>query len=198
MVWRSDAERWCARISSPLRGPASVSVAAFSTKDDSVFEAYYGENSERPFALDPDVLFEIGSLTKVFTAILLTKLAHEGRIELDAPIGEILPEFAGLASWITPRALSTHTSNLPRLPFSSWDQRAWAFYFPECRINPYPRFSETDLVTWMHAYRPEGKPPAPRFRYSNLSVGYWALPWAGLWVGPMRKLSNTKFSIRWD
>lgn len=170
MVWRSDAERWCARVAEPYRGPRSGAIAAFATRADIVFEFYDGLRSASSCPPDPDTLFEIGSITKVFTAILLAKLALDGRIEIDAPIADILPEFSKAPAWISPRSLSTHTSGLPRLPFNMLDRRAWCFYFSESRFNPYPKFSETDLVAWMCEYQPDQSPRARKFRYSNLGV----------------------------
>jgi len=150
-------------------------MAAFATRNDSLFEAYDGGNPDRAALPDPDTLFEIGSLTKVFTAILLAKLALDGRIGLDAPISEIMPEFTQAPAWITPRALSTHMSGLPRLPISLLDRRAWCFYFPQSRLNPYPEFSEDDLLAWIRVYRAGRRSQAGRFHYSNLGVGLLGL-----------------------
>ena len=64
-----------------------------------------------------DSMFQIGSITKVFTATLIMKLVEEGRLQLDRPIVHYLPEFA-LASAldaqsITTRHLLSHTSGIP-------------------------------------------------------------------------------------
>jgi CubicO group peptidase (beta-lactamase class C family) len=61
----------------------------------------------------PDTLFQIGSITKVFTTTLIMQLADEGRIELDAPARKYLPELRfGDGDSVTIRHLLTHTSGV--------------------------------------------------------------------------------------
>lgn len=67
-------------------------------------------------ALDGDTIFEIGSVTKVFTALLLADAAQRGEVRLDQPVRELLPE------WLIPQRgrpitlqdLAQHVSGLPR------------------------------------------------------------------------------------
>ncbi|MBG0830323.1 serine hydrolase [Planomonospora sp. ID67723] len=63
-----------------------------------------------------DSLFQIGSVTKVWTATQIMLLAEQGRLTLDTPVIEILPEFrladAGLAGTVTVRHLLSHTSGI--------------------------------------------------------------------------------------
>ena len=66
-----------------------------------------------------DTLFEIGSITKTFTAITLAREIERGAVRLDQPIQELLPPDVKLpkdARGITLRHLTTHTSGFPRLP----------------------------------------------------------------------------------
>jgi serine-type D-Ala-D-Ala carboxypeptidase/endopeptidase len=65
----------------------------------------------RPRPVDADTLFEIGSVTKVFTAVLLADADQRGVVKLDDSIGAPSP-----AGGITYRQLVTHTSGLPRMP----------------------------------------------------------------------------------
>ncbi|MDT7572842.1 MAG: hypothetical protein QOE05_3016 [Actinomycetota bacterium] len=64
----------------------------------------------------PDTLFQIGSISKVYTATLVLRLADEGRIDLDAPVATLLPELSlgaqELQEGLTTRHLLTHTSGL--------------------------------------------------------------------------------------
>ncbi|MFF6968816.1 serine hydrolase domain-containing protein [Streptomyces anthocyanicus] len=64
--------------------------------------------------VDTDTLFQIGSITKLWTATLVTQLADEGLIDLDAPVREALPEFRiadeSAAAAITVRQLLCHTA----------------------------------------------------------------------------------------
>lgn len=155
----------------PYLGRRSGAVTAVATIDDIALRAYGDTDPARPSAPDADTLFEIGSITKVFTAILLAKLALDGRIDLDAPIAELLPEFTGVSTAITPRRLSTHTSGLPRLPIGIWDRRYWCFHFPESRFNPHPDFTNAELVAWMRGSGAPREARVGKFHYSNLGVG---------------------------
>ena len=64
----------------------------------------------------PDSLFQIGSITKVWTATLVMQLADEGRLDLDAPVADVLPGFRvgdpGVSRAVTTRHLLTHTSGI--------------------------------------------------------------------------------------
>lgn len=65
----------------------------------------------------PDTLFQIGSITKVWTTTLVQILAEEGRLQLDAPVRTYVPELKlldeGTAEAVTVRHLVNHTSGLP-------------------------------------------------------------------------------------
>jgi serine-type D-Ala-D-Ala carboxypeptidase/endopeptidase len=68
---------------------------------------------------DADTVFEIGSITKVFTGILLSQSIESGELELDDRIADLLPEgwtLSEAAQEITLRHCTTHTSGFPRLP----------------------------------------------------------------------------------
>jgi len=69
---------------------------------------------DRRVAMRPDSIFDLASLTKVYTAILALQQVDEGRIDLDAPVATYLPEFAGPGkSPVTVAMLLSHTSGLP-------------------------------------------------------------------------------------
>lgn len=64
----------------------------------------------------PDTLFQIGSITKVYTATLMLRLVDQGRLDLDAPVRRYLPSLRlrddAAAEAITPRNLLTHSSGI--------------------------------------------------------------------------------------
>ncbi len=65
-------------------------------------------------AMRPDSIFDLASLTKVYTSILLLQQVERGKVDLDAPVVDYLPGFTGAGkSAITVRMLLTHTSGLP-------------------------------------------------------------------------------------
>ena len=64
----------------------------------------------------PDSLFQIGSITKVWTATLVLQLVDEGGLDLDAPVADVLPGFRvadpEVSRTVTTRHLLTHTSGI--------------------------------------------------------------------------------------
>lgn len=83
------------------------------------------EGVERAVAgegITADALFEIGSVSKVFTGILLADMVERGLVSLDTTLGELVPGGRTLdpaVAAITLRELSDHTSGLPRLPMNA-------------------------------------------------------------------------------
>ncbi len=67
-----------------------------------------------PLEVDGDTLFQIGSISKTFTAALAALLAQRGLLDLDAPLRQYMPGFqvsdAGAAEQVTPRILFSHTA----------------------------------------------------------------------------------------
>ena len=118
-----------------------------------------------PRVPDADSVFEIGSITKVFTAIVLADMVEGGEVGLDAPVRELLGPDARLPSRdgieITPLHLATHSSGLPRLP-DNLD--------PADLANPYADYTEADLMAFLASHdlrRPIGE----SVEYSNLGAG---------------------------
>ncbi|MDG4833604.1 serine hydrolase [Solwaraspora sp. WMMD1047] len=62
----------------------------------------------------PDSIFDLASITKVYTSILLLQQVERGRVRLDAPVRDYLPGFTGTGkAAVTVEMLLTHTSGLP-------------------------------------------------------------------------------------
>ena len=111
----------------------------------------------------PRTIFQIGSVTKVFTALLLADMAERGEVHLSDPAASYLPGPAppGL---VTLADLATHTSGLPRLPR---DLFLSALLHP---ADPYARYPVARLVrAARHALR-AGSPGSP-YAYSNFGFG---------------------------
>lgn len=62
----------------------------------------------------PDTRFNVGSITKLMTRIIIQKLAREGRLALDEPFGRVLPDYPDreIAARVTPRQLLEMSSGL--------------------------------------------------------------------------------------
>ncbi|MBT2674366.1 beta-lactamase family protein [Streptomyces sp. ISL-14] len=114
---------------------------------------------------EPDTRFEVGSLTKTFTALLLAELAARGEVRYDDPVARYLP-FPVPGPPITLLHLATHTSGLPRLPPGLFGRQALAAWFS----NPYAAFSPADLLAALPRTRLHHR-PGTRVRYSNYGVG---------------------------
>ena len=97
-------------------------VALGVVVDDAlVFSKGYGARDDKGGAIDADTVFRIGSITKVFTAMMALGLREEGKLRFDDPASAHLPELSRLLypvgdlQPITVRQLLTHTAGLPRL-----------------------------------------------------------------------------------
>jgi CubicO group peptidase (beta-lactamase class C family) len=106
-------------------------------------------------AITAETLFEIGSVTKTLTALLLAQMTLAGEVSLETRIGDELP--AGENGTMTLGQLATHTSGLPRLPQSLM---AKARVTPQ---DPNVDYRAEDLVADLQAHR--ATPGAPE--YSN-------------------------------
>lgn len=98
-------------------------------------------------ALDGTTVFEIGSMTKVFTALLLAQMQGEGEVRLDQPVAELLPPDVTVPSrgrrQITLTDLATHTSALPGLPTN---------FAPADPDNPYADYTVEQLHDFLAGY----------------------------------------------
>ena len=115
--------------------------------------------------LDGNTVFEIGSITKVFTATVLASLAEEGKVRLDDPVQKFLPASVRMPTLsgkpITLALLAEQRSGLPRLPDNM------KFANP---ANPYADYSVPQLYEFLSRYQLT-RDPGETFEYSNLGVG---------------------------
>ena len=83
-----------------------------------------------------DTVFEIGSMTKVFTSLVLMDMTRRGEVALTDPVSKYLPTGVKLPERnnrkITLADLSTHSSGLPRMPTS---------FAPKDETNPYADYT---------------------------------------------------------
>ena len=131
---------------------------------DRVTYASAGHPGPRDGLPPEKILFEIGSITKVFTSLLLAEAVNEGKAKLTDPIGKFLPADVTLkpgTAAITLEQLATHTSGLPALP---------ANFRPANQNDPYADYTVDQLYDFLRAYQPEHPAPQPA-SYSNVGVG---------------------------
>lgn len=112
-----DAERWQERLAVLAAEHRVVGASlAFRLGKEVVAVAAGVLNVRTGQPATPESLFQVGSITKVWTATLVLQLVDEGLLDLDAPVRECLPEFRvsdpGLTAGVTPRHLLAHTSGI--------------------------------------------------------------------------------------
>ena len=152
-----------------------ISVGLINGEEVKTFN--YGE-IKKGSKIEPtsDTLYEIGSMTKTFTAILATKLQEEGTLSLDEPITKYLPEFAGTdfdKNKITLYHLITHTSGIVEIPLRNYPRNLFATIFRtnKGKIFP-PRYSYDTSAFFTEVSQIKLKNnPGVTFRYSNTGVG---------------------------
>ena len=154
LVDRIDRDRQSIGIVVGLVGPTGRHVIAYGALD---------KGDIRP--LNGDTIFEIGSVTKVFTSLLLADMAARGEVALSDPISKYLPPDVKAPmrnnQSITLTDLATHTSGLPRLPTN---------FTPTDPANPYADFSVPQLYQFLSTYT-LSRDIGSQYEYSNLGGG---------------------------
>ncbi|MGA3205790.1 MAG: serine hydrolase [Bryobacteraceae bacterium] len=115
--------------------------------------------------LNGDTVFEIGSMSKVFTSLLLMDMVQKGEVALTDPVAKFLPATVKIpernGKKITLQDLSTQSSGLPRMPTN---------FSPKDITNPYADYSVEQMYQFLAGYtltRDIGE----KYEYSNLGVG---------------------------
>lgn len=126
------------------------------------------------------VIFEIGSISKVFTGILLADAVLGGKLGLDDTLAQRLPvKFDHPATGaVTLKQLATHTSCLPRLPDNMMNVAG---------DDPYGQYDQKAMFEYLAKAKLDGQPPCAA-AYSNLGFGIlgvvletaYGKPWAAL------------------
>ena len=113
---------------------------------------------------DGDTVYEIGSITKTFTATLLADAVISSRFTLDTPIGDLLPDFKipeRNGKQITLGEIGTQYSGLPRMPSN---------FAPKDPGNPYADYDSGKLKAFLAGYELI-RDPGTAYEYSNLAFG---------------------------
>ena len=119
-----------------------------------------------PRQLNGDTVFEIGSVTKVFTSLLLMDMVQRGEVALTDPVSKFLPSNVKMpernGKKITLADLSTQTSGLPGMPSNM---------HPKDPVNnPYADYTVDQLYQFLSGYRLT-RDIGSQYEYSNLGVG---------------------------
>ncbi|HXB75167.1 MAG TPA: serine hydrolase [Candidatus Acidoferrales bacterium] len=121
------------------------------------------KDDKRP--LNGDTVFEIGSITKVFTSLLLMDMVQRGEVALTDPVSKYLPPSVKVPERrnrkITLQDLSTQSSGLPRMPSN---------FTPKDELNPYADYSVEQMYQFVSGYQLT-RDIGEKYEYSNLGVG---------------------------
>ena len=131
--------------------------------------AYGRTAAEGGDPVDELTVYEIGSITKAFTGVLLADMAVRGEVSLDDPVARYLPDTARVPGTdslpITLRLLSAQRSGLPRMPGN---------FAPADPTNPYADYDAARLYAFLGSYTLP-RAPGAAYEYSNLGAGLLGL-----------------------
>lgn len=115
--------------------------------------------------VDEHSIFEIGSISKTFTGLLLAEMALKKELNLDDPLQNYLPEGVTAPTrngqTIKLFQMSNHTSSLPRMPNN---------FAPADPANPYLDYSEKQLYDFLNSCELT-RDIGSQYEYSNYAVG---------------------------
>lgn len=139
---------------------ASVVVGVIDGGDSAV----YGFAKAGTPLPDAQTVYEIGSISKTFTGLLLAQAVKSGAVRLNQPVAQLLPghtvpEYKGQP--ISLLDLATQTSGLPRMPNN---------FQPARMDNPYADYTAAELKAFLGKYQLE-REPGKVYGYSNLGFG---------------------------
>ncbi|MBN8285006.1 serine hydrolase domain-containing protein [Zoogloea sp.] len=157
-----------------LKQPQVRGVVVGVYKDGKSFIKGYGTISGAADGTAPDgaTVFQIASVSKVFTATLLQILCDEGVVNMDATLDELLGRSMPLSptvQQVTLRQLATHTSGFPRIPQSLDEKATEAAKGDDVLLDPYSHLGPQYIFDYLATA--EDKKDAGRFEYSNYGMG---------------------------
>jgi CubicO group peptidase (beta-lactamase class C family) len=141
--------------------PGIIAATSQKNKRDFYTSGFANKATEDVFNLETQL--EIGSITKTFTAYILTSILNEKNIDVNTSIGAFLPDSVRInttVSGITFLQLMNHTSGLPRLP-SNMDMG-------KNQMQPYINYSLKNLYSYLTKAMPDTN---KKVSYSNLGMG---------------------------
>jgi serine-type D-Ala-D-Ala carboxypeptidase/endopeptidase len=140
-------------------------VAGIVDANGREFASYGHLKAGEPAEVNAGTLFEVGSITKVFTSLVLADMVEGGEVKLDDPVSKYLPEGVSVPQRngrpITLLDLSMQISGLPRVPDN---------LMPDDPLNPYAAYTPARLYAFLSRYTLP-RDPGEKYEYSNLGAG---------------------------
>jgi len=147
-------------LESGVEQVAPAIVLHVCRRGKTVFEGAYGvldpEASGHPSTpASPDALFDLASVTKLFTATAFMRLVEDGRVGLDQPVADVVPEFAGVRPIGGAEDPISRQPTLPDPAFAGEEVDAGQITFRHLLTHT------SGLPAWRSVYRAAGPPPPP-------------------------------------
>lgn len=148
----------------------SVSVGLFETGNDAPKMYFYGRTSkDDSIKPNENTIYEIGSITKTFTATILMMLAREGKMQINDKVQDYLPDSVTIHNFTSSEHIKlmhlvTHTSGLPRLPSNLLVDKKTN---PK---DPYAHYTIDDMYSFINNYILDYE-PGTKYIYSNFGMG---------------------------
>lgn len=146
-------------------GEFKGAVVGIVAADGTRIVTAYGDAAENALALDEHSVFEIGSITKVFTGILLVDMVNRGEVNFSDPLSKFLPRDVKVPmrknKSITLLDLATHHSGLPKFPTN---------LIIKDPSNYLAHYTLQDMYDFLSNYELT-RDPGEHFEYSNVGVG---------------------------
>ena len=155
-----------------------VAVAVRKDKKVVHLNCYGYANLETGAKITPDTIFDLGSLSKQFTAVAVLDLVNRKKIDINDPLSKFFKEFPRYADDVTVEDLIHHTSALPDYgEIYVASRRAEKDWYDVALAKPdewYPRMptgkkeiTNKDVLKWIATQTLLPRPPDTEFKYSN-------------------------------
>ncbi len=163
------------QVAEPLiqNGTYPCLVIILEDRNGSAIYTYGVSNRTSGAVPDNKTTFEVGSVSKTFTGLLLADAELRGVVNLSAPIQSYVPEGVIVPSWqgreITLTDLATHTSGLPNVPSEFYryqDVRDPVETQAESSFRGYEEISAEMVYEWLSNVTLSGR-PGEAWEYSN-------------------------------
>jgi CubicO group peptidase (beta-lactamase class C family) len=143
-----------------------IGMVAVTVDERGTRKAIFGSSGVPGLNLGSDTVFEIASITKVLTSLLLADMVQRREVAFDDPVAKYLPASLTLHQRgrpITLLDLAAYTSGLPIMP-GNMPPKWWTL------PNPMVDYTEGKLYEFLSSYVPEYE-PGIRYEYANLGFG---------------------------
>lgn len=160
----AELQRKIDRLAQPLiEGRQVVGMSIGVIKGNRVHTFHYGEVEAGSGRRANDrTVYEIGSVSKTFTGLLLADAVGRGEVKLEDPVRKYVPQVPQRGDRpITLEDLATHHSGLPRMPDN---------FDPADPANPYADYTVKQMLDFVAGHEP-AHAAGEAYEYSNLATG---------------------------